>query len=230
MKKVFWLVMALIMMMVPFTAIGAGKVTITQESMMVTAQDTDNAFVYAEIKNTGDKPLSLDGGVIEVLDKDGNTLGNATYLGFHPSVLAPGEIGYMSELVYLTGVTGTSRAVDHTLTVTGKTENHWSTLKIESNGEISEEEFLNSVERYVNITIKNNTDQPILGPSYVYVLYDSDGNLLSVGYDALYDIILPPQQTIIVKKTLYTDFTDVWDAKGVKPARVVTIAYDEIYK
>ena len=230
MKKFFWFTMALIMMIMPIAAMAAGKASVTQECLFVTGTGSYDTFVFAEIKNIGDKPLSLDGGVIEVLDKDGNTIGNATYLSFFPSVLAPGETGYMCEDINVVGATATSKAVDHMLTVTGKSESHWYTQKIESSGIITEEENFSNVERYVDVIIKNNTEQPIIGPSYVYALYDKDGNLLFARNGSLYDIILPPQQTVIVRTTLYSDYTNIWEAKGVKPERVETIVYDMIYK
>ncbi len=57
------------------TALAAGKLTVKSETFVVLPySDYHAGYVYAELENTGDKPVEYTGGLLELFDEEGNSI------------------------------------------------------------------------------------------------------------------------------------------------------------
>ena len=124
MKKVLCLLLVVLMFSC-IPAMAAGKLEISQETFYVMPYYSDNyaGYVYAEVENVGDKPVVFNGGLLELFNADGDSIEANDYVSCYPSVLNPGEKGYIYVSQDVEEATTPDYIDDYLLTVTGKGEN-----------------------------------------------------------------------------------------------------------
>jgi len=211
------------------TALAAGRATVTKEAFYVRPYSSYFAGeIYAEITNTGDKPVIFNGGMIELYNVDGDAIESSNIYSCFPNVLGPGESGYLYYTTSVREAEDKAYIDDYALTITGKAENERVTVRIESEGSFGEFQRSKYTTEYtVFAMITNDTDELLRGIRVVYALFAEDDSLLYADSVEPYYVGLPPGATIEVRQAVDRRILEAWEAEGVQPARIETIAYIE---
>jgi len=229
MKKGMALLVSMALMMSAAAALAAGRTTVTQEAFYVRPVSSYYAGeIYAEITNTGDKPVVYNGGMIELYNPDGDAIESSNIYNCYPAILGPGETGYLYQTTYVKEAEERKYIDDYMLTVTGKAENEKVTVRMQSEGSYGE--FKRSkywTDYTVFALVTNDTDELLREIRVVFALFDESGNLLYADSVEPRYVGLPPGATIEVRQTVDSRIVEAWDAEGIQPARIDTIAYVE---
>jgi hypothetical protein len=211
-------------------ALAAGDLTVNMDNML--AYDSygyATVEVYAEIENTGDRDIEFSSGVVELFDADGNTVASTDYLYSYPPVLAPGDKGYASAVLYMEEGIAAADIADYSITVLGKNATT-QVIRYESEGT-----YLADVEEqywtydYVVAEIKNETDDPAYNFYCAYVIKDEAGDVLHFTYTSAYDVGIPAGGSILMRLTVPDYVIERFAEQGVSPATVETFAYQINY-
>ena len=231
-RKTIALVLACLMALVLFTgtAQAAGKATVTQEAFYVRPySDYHAGEIYAEITNTGDRPVIFNNGLIELFNADGDAIESANLYSAYPDVLAPGEIGYLYRTISVKEAVEVDYIDDYALTVSGKNETSKETIRLASEGTFGEyqrSKYSTEYAMFANVT--NNTEDIMRNVTVVFALYDGNDKLLYADSTTLYNLGIPPEQTVEIRVSVDKRLLEAWTAEDTMPARIVTIGYIEV--
>ena len=213
----------------PCGTLAAGKAAVTQEAFYVRPFTTYFAGeIYAEVTNTGDKPVVFNGGLVELYNPSSDAIESKNLHSCYPSILAPGESGYFYSTIYVKEATEKSFIDDYALTVTGKAENANETVRLEAAGvyELFQRSKYSSSQTVI-ATVTNNTPEMLRGLRVVFVLFDGEDKLPYANSTELYSLGVPAGQTLEVRDTVDSRLVGAWEEDGVVPTRVDIIAYVE---
>ena len=223
------LVASLLLCVLAGSALAAGKATVTQEAFYVRPfLDYYAGEVYAEITNTGDRPVIFNGGLIELYNPDGDAIESDNLYRCYPEVLAPGEVGYLYNMTTVSDAKEADYIDDYALTITGKAENAKETVRLTTEGSFGEyqySKYSSEFAMFANVT--NNTSELARRVRIVCALYDKEDKLLYADSTELYNLGIPPEQTVEVRMSVDSRIQSAWEAEETAPARIVTIAYIE---
>ncbi len=227
-KRIIVIALALSLACAP--AFAAGKLTVNQERMIaLDSYGSVDVEVYAEVENTGDKPVEFSAGLVELFDADGNTIDSTDYVYCYPAVLAPGEKGYIYVSMYPENAATAAEVADYVLTVTGKgSSGETKLLKAMGTYEPGVQDGYWTY-NYMTAEITNETDAPTYDFYCVYALKDAEGQLLYTNYSSTYSIGIPAGGTVLMRVTLPDDTLAYFDANGLVPASADAIAYENPY-
>ena len=222
-----FLLIVMIVTMISGTALAAGKLSVVQEKFIVMPYITYHAgYVYAEVKNIGDKPVEFDGGLLEMYDKDGNSIESTNWIGCYPTVLGAGEIGYAYAEQSVEAATETSFIDDYLLTITGKGAKGRSTVYIA----VTNKQYLEVKKPYYSYTnvsadVENTTDATVRDFYVVFALKDAEGKLLYVTSCQPSYVGIKPGSSVEVLTRVDSAITEYFTANNIVPATVEAIAY-----
>jgi len=227
MKKVIILVL-LASILLPASALAAGKLTVTQEAFYVRPYFSYFAGeTYAEVTNTGDKPVKFNGGMIELYDADGNSIESSNLYSLYPPILGPGEVGYLYDTTSVKEAEDKSYIDDYALTVTSKGENEEVIRYLPSDGRFGEVQRSRYFSEYrLTAIITNDTDETLEKVTVAIALYDANDKLIYADKITPYNIGIPSGQSIEFNTRVDSRILEAW-AEETEPARIVTIAYSE---
>ncbi len=229
-KLIGFIALILLSTMLLSTAFAAGKLSVVQENFLILPySDYHAGYVYAEVKNVGDKPVEFNGGLFELYDAEGNSIESSNYLRCYPEVLNAGETGYLYVSKYVEEAKDRSFIDDYLLTVTGKGSKEKSTVYFTVNStrleEISEGYWSY---HYITADIENKTDDTQYDFHVVYALKDADGKLLYVDYANPSYVGFKTGTSMEVRVSVDSDVVECFDENGIVPSVVDAIAYVEI--
>ena len=227
MKKVLCILLTMIMIFISSCAVAAGKLSTTQENFWVISGWSTYAYAYAKVENVGNKPIKVNAGVLEVYDENGDVITSSDYIDAHAKYLQPNEYTYVTIYSSVELAENVGKPDDYMLTVTGKTDDSGTTMRLPVEGRLSLGEGSGwSKGDYVYATVTNNTEEIAYGISVVYALLDADGNILCVGDDDIYSSRgLTPGSSLVFKMSLSSSHMDYFESKEIKPTSVDVIAY-----
>lgn len=213
----------------PITAAHAmGKLVTTQEKMIVTHyyDDTYYGYVFAELTNSGDKPVEYANGLLEFFDPDGNGLGTSSLYYCYPPVLQPGESGYLFGSSYLEAP-DQEHISDFMLSVTGQgtISKEIDLLEAVARHEVVEDSY--STNDYFVAIINNSLDEPINSFDIVFAAKDADGALIAIvaSYWSGYDVALMPDSKMEMRYAVDSYIADYMRENQIVPATVEAIVY-----
>ena len=227
MKKAICVLFVMIMVFISSYAIAAGKLSTTQENFWVISGWSSYAYAYAKVENVGNKPIKVNAGVLEVYDENGDVITSSDYMDAHAEYLQPNEYTYASLYGSVELAENVGKPDDYMLTITGKTDDSGTTMRLPVEGKISLNEGSGwSKGNYVYATVTNNTEEITYGIAVVFAVLDANGNILYVGDDNIYSSRgLTPGSSIVFKMDISSSHLDYFESKGIKPASVDVIAY-----
>ncbi|MBQ8313710.1 MAG: hypothetical protein IJX84_10990 [Clostridia bacterium] len=226
MKKIISLLLALCCTCV--SALAAGKVNVAQESFIHLADEYSNRYYcYAKVENTGDKPIKVNAGVLEVYNAEGDAIHSSEWINAHARYLQPGEYTYVRVNEYMDDLTLVPD--DHLLTVTGRSDNDYANVRypVETKLELGVEGDW-ATYNYMYATVTNNTEETVYNLNLVMALLDAEGNILYLYNNGLYEVGLTPGSSLTFRQNLPSDFMKYFEANSLVPASVDAIAYIEI--
>lgn len=227
MKKIISLLLVIVMISISSFALAAGKLSTTQENFWVISGWSTYAYAYAKVENVGNKPIKVNAGVLEVYDENGDVITSTDYMNAHALYLQPNEYTYATLYNSIELAENVGKPADYMLTITGKTDDSGTTIRLPVEGRLSLGEGSGwSKGDYVYATVTNNTEEIAYDISVVYAILDADGNILCVDGDDLYSSRgLTPGSSLVFKMSISSSFMEYFDSKGIKPTTVDVIAY-----
>lgn len=228
MKKIVALLLAACLTLGCASALAAGKLTVNQETYTAVAGYSFVGYVFAEVENTGDKNIEFGNGLLEILTADGDPMDSTDIYSMYPSILAPGEKGYVSTRQYVDAAESIEDISDYTLTITGKSTQEEAPVRLDSTAAYSVgTNSWGDEEQIVVVTITNNTQETVYDCQVAFALYDAEGKLLLVDADNTYNVGIPAGQSVEVQFTVDEDLAAVWAEQGVTPATAESVAYQD---
>ena len=235
------LVVLIIVLLVVFStpAFSAGKITVTQEKLYVLPLYSSHvSFFYAELKNTGNKPIVVNDGLIELFDNEGVTIDVDSITDCCPWVLNPGAVGYMFNILTVEDDERERYIDDYLLTIIGSgTCNVAYTKYLACDGEFQEIKYSPFDETgfdaiRIDATIYNDIDEILFSDEIriAIALYDSDNKLLytdCISPNFKDRIAIPAGQSVIFYKNVENMIVESWRKDGIRPTRIETIGYYE---
>lgn len=230
MKKMMALLVCLCLTFCCVTALAAGKLTVSQETYMpMLRYESYYGYLFAEVTNTGDKNVEFGNGIFEILTADGDPQESNDVYSCYPSVLAPGETGYLFRYDVCKEAASLEDIGDYTLTVSGKATKDEITPRVGATAELVQDTY-SWGDPYAKVTImmSNTNEQDVLGLRGAYGVYDAEGKLIYA--DNIYNIdgvLLPAGQTVGFQQSVDSAIVEYWAANGMTPATVKAIVYVE---
>lgn len=228
MKKFVALLLAVCLTLGCASALAAGKLTVNQETYTAVAGYSYVGYVFAEVENTGDKNIEFGNGLLEILTADGDPMDSTDIYNMYPSILAPGEKGYVSARQYVDAAESIEDISDYTLTLTGKSTQEEAIARLDSTAAygVGTNSWGDEVQMVV-VTVTNNTQETVYDCQVAFALYDGEGKLLLVDADNTYNVGIPAGQSAEILFTLDEDLAAVWAEQGVTPATAECVAYQD---
>jgi len=226
MKRVLALLLVLVLTLSAASALAAGKLNVVQENYHTIPSYSTYGYAYAKVENSGDKPIEVNAGVLEIYDEAGDAITSADYMDAHAEYLKPGEYTYIEIYAEIEDPENEVPA-DYMLTLTGKSDNDYTVLRLpcESKLEMGVEDGWWEY-NYMYATVTNNTEEPLYDISVVFALTDAEGNILYMDDDYLYsDRALTPGSSMIIRKDISSSFIEYFEANSTTPAAVDALAY-----
>ncbi len=214
MKKVRTAVL-LVLLLWCGNALAAGKLTVTRETVIPVPAASGGSYVYlfADVVNSGDKPVRFGSALMEVYDGEGGALGSGDGFSCYPDTLAPGDAGVMWGSFKAEKGTIT----DHALTVTGKSVKESPTYRLPCTVR-QEGDALYAV-------VENDAEFARFGVTAVFTLRDEMGRLVWMQAVTLNDVGIPSGGSVIVRRDLRYD--PVLRQLGDEPLTAGGFAYGE---
>ena len=96
MKKLLCSLMVALIAFSGCAALAAGKLEVTHENLMLLDEYGFEGYAFARVENTGDKPIKINAGVMELYNADGDAITSSDYLyAYGSEQLNPGEYTYV---------------------------------------------------------------------------------------------------------------------------------------
>lgn len=230
MKKTL-LALLVVMLLSPTVAFAAGKLTVSEEIFIVLPYSSYHAgYVYAELENTGDKPVEYNGGLVEFFDEDGNSIESESPYRMYPNVLEPGEKGYLMAYQSVKEATDKSYIDDYLLTVTGKGSKDKSVIRYPATARLEiDNKSRYSTYYYEIATVENNTELTCYDFYAVFIARDIDGKMLHVQECDPSYVGIQPGSFIEIKYRLDSDIIEYYEGKdiAIDSIDVIVFTYEE---
>ncbi len=183
MKRIVMLVLSLALVLCAITpAFAAGKLEVTSEQFysLEPYEGSFYAYIYAELTNTGDKPIEFANGLWEIYDAEGEALNSDDWLYCYPDVLEPGQVGYLATYTSLDEVASVEDAADYMLTVNGKAAKENPNVALPATVEyvFTEGSYRNTHELIATVT--NDTDAPVYNFRVLFAVKNAEGKIVYV--------------------------------------------------
>lgn len=220
MKKKILSVLLVLMLLLCTTAMGAGKLKITDMNLILYS-GKDSGYFYAKVENVGDAPVGVGSGDLVLFTEDDNILLTESYVTTTPyyAVLQPGEYLYIKEYLW-----------DDALKTTPVGEYKFSIPVRDRASEMTqvswEAEYEPSGEKYDNyiyVTFTNETDTPRYNFYVTAALYDEEGELIYVDSKTLYDTAVHPGSTVTVQFYVDSSMIEEYWANDIVPTSIDAI-------
>ena len=204
MKKLVSLVLALALCLSATSALAAGKLNVLQENYYTINSFWTYGYAFAKVENSGNKPIRVNAGVLEIYDEAGDVITSTDYLSAHYAYLQPGEYTYIRIFDEIEGADTGIVVDDHMLTLTGKSESSYVYQRFPCEAKLE-----------LNV---------------VFALMDETGNILFVESDQVYDVGLTPNSSMVFRVEIPSSFTEYFTANNITPTTLDVIAYTEEFE
>lgn len=228
MKKTALILLVCMLAALCATAFADGLTVVERAEYVRKEFDTSSyGSIYAEVRNDSDKPISLSKVCdVRFYDTDGEMLEEYTDRYGFPSVLQPGETGYISEDVFLLAGArdvGKGELVLHpdpelpdmVSTRTPVT----ATLDLDALNAADDEDC------YIFIELENTTDE-LLGEFSISTAMWNQHNKIMFAYSGYVSALVPPGEKGIVRIELPFSLIEAWREKGDVPTYLESFRYE----
>ncbi|MGN0753180.1 MAG: hypothetical protein ACI4ME_01890 [Aristaeellaceae bacterium] len=224
MKKTVCLMLAMMLCLASVPALAAGKLNVTQENYHFVVSYGRYVYAYAKVENSGDRPIKVNAGVLEIYDENGDVLSSTDYHNAYATYLQPGEYTYVR---MYDGLEENQVPADYMLTLVGKSDNSRVAFRLPAEASFEmgvKEEW--QTHNYLYAQVTNPTDKVLYSVETVFALLDAEENIIYIESKSLYsEIGIMPGQSVMVRLDIPTNYTDYFAANGIVPASVDAISY-----
>lgn len=229
MKRGLFLVITslLLLSLLVLPASAAGKLSVIQEKFYVLPYSSYHAgYLYAELKNIGDKPVEFNGGLLELFDAEGNSIESESYMYCHPKFLDAGETGFLYLSKSVKEATDKSFIDDYLLTVTGKGAKEVMVKRLDTanaHHRFNDDSYWRR--DYLVVDVTNNTEEIQYDFRVVYALKNENGELLYVASVNPSYVGIKPGNTVEVTIRFDSDIVDYFLENNITIGSIETIAF-----
>ncbi len=219
-------------------ALAEGELTIVQESYYETHNKYRNtAHIAAEIENTGNEIAAFGEGKFELLDAAGDILLTNEWITMSPSVLNPGDKGYVYASLSLDELPANRPVGKHVLTVakganfgvtTGRSYVGSVVYHPAKNPRYEKPDIDKRINAKVLVDIENTQTAALYDFGVLFVVKDAQGKLMYFKEDLVFNIGIKPGSTIEIRDDIDLDTSVSFAEKGIEPATVEAIVYQVI--
>lgn len=159
------------------------------------------AYVYAELKNTSESIIRLNGATVTALDTNGKQLEKREYASAKPEVIMPGGSVYVSEWLY-DFAKDLSRVGSFEIAVERSEHGRKQIEMIEGARAYIEGEYLYA-------EVHNASDKPLFKAGVTALVTDANGRILDILQEENYtNLGIAPGSTIIFRKMISQNTAD----------------------
>ena len=202
------------------------KITVLKENFYVleSAYSGPRAIYIAQVKNETSAPLYVRGGTMDVLNKEGASVGKTEYTYTCGSrYLDPGEISYVSFQADVT----VAKDVTYEKTFDVSADPYYTADRAVTVGKPEfEENSYGSL--YLKATVTNDSEEPLKGMEILFVLNDSEGTPLYLSTESIYNHELTAGSSITMVTSIYSNVQEYCEANGIEFGEAEAIAYTEV--
>lgn len=232
MKRLLCVILALTLAITcAATAFAAGKLKVAEENLEVyEAYSGYDAYLYAVMTNEGDDPVEFNAGMFEVLNPDGDSIDANEYISCMPSIINPGEKGYVRDYISVDDAESADYIADYSFTSSGKTADENTNVAIDCTATVAMRPYsYTSTTKNMTavLAVTNNTDETLYEINAVFAIHDADGKLIYVDYISPYNVGILPGSTIELVSQINSEAVEAWEKNGVKPASIESYAYSK---
>ncbi|MHC1787724.1 MAG: hypothetical protein AB9880_11770 [Christensenellales bacterium] len=219
-------------------SLAEGQLTIMQESYYETHNKyRNNAFIAAEVENTGDETLAFEAGKFELLDAAGGVLLANEWVTMSPSVLNPGDRAYVNASISLDDLPEGSLVDKHVLTIAkganyGVTNgrNYVGSVVYHSakNPRYEKPDIKNRINAKVLVDIENTQAATLYDFGVLFVVKDAGGKLMFFKEDMVFNVGIKTGSTLEIRDDIDMDTSIFFEEKGIEPSIVEVIVYQVI--
>ncbi len=206
--------------------IGSGKLEVTEQRLIVVKHYHEGyrGYVYALIKNTGEKPAQQDEGTLKLLGKEGNVLSEDRFF-MNPLLLQPGETGVISSFANVPEAKSADDIYSHDLQFTLYDDPFYSVTRYPAEGHYVLEPGADDSTAWLIAQITNDTDSTVFDLDVVYILRDEAGNLLYTTDRSAYGMGIQAGDSALLRQRVDEDLVDYFRENAITPGNVEVIAY-----
>jgi len=225
MKRLLSLILALYLLMSCSSAMAAGKLELVQTAYVPIQSWTHYlGYVAAEVTNTGNQNVELETAILELFKADNTLFNSYNIYSMSPSVLAPGQTGYISSLPFFDGVKSLKDIQNYDLSVTGRSTYMEAPLYFPAS--IVSENFNEETKSFsAVVSVTNNTDDIIYGLYVSFAVYDKDNKLLYTDCDHFLNIGVPAGVTVEIDEIVTNFLEPYWLENDIIPGSVKVSAF-----
>lgn len=230
MKRISALILVLALLTCAAPALAEGKLSVVQENFYAPGSGTIYGYLYAKVQNTGDAPIRIDSGTLDVFDHDGNVIANSTFITKFAEYLQPGEYTYVMFSQKVEGVETEEGIGDHTLSIETTDDVRKHSMRLSGESEFEADVTVGSFTHdYITTVCTNDKDKTVFDAVIVRALLDADGNILYIDYDNMYSSKgIMPGSSIVMHRQLNGTFEKYFEEKGIVPAGVDTLCFANV--
>ncbi|MHC1787562.1 MAG: hypothetical protein AB9880_10915 [Christensenellales bacterium] len=208
-------------------ASAAGRLDIVQENLhQIPYYDkTVTCYYFAELTNSGDKPVEFTRGLLELYDPAGNSVESLDISECYPRVVQPGENAFIS--AYRSVDTAQHTIADQMLSMMQQGKLTQKIQRLTSQARFEKVDDGYSVYDYLVCEIKNSSGAVARNVDVVFSVRDEAGKILWVSYYSWrgYDVGLMPDSSMELRIRVDSSFSTFWTDTGLVPAKVDALAY-----
>lgn len=214
----------IILLVCLLTALCAGalaeSITLVSQNVYACPEYSTSGYgrIYAEIRNDGDAPVKLSKVCdVRYYDKYGNVLTEYKDRSCSPSVLMPGEIGFISEDLFLNAEPskfGKGELVLHPQVEA--TDLVVTRTPIIATLDLDELEKTDGDDCYLYAELENNTDELMGEFSVVAALWNQDNEIM-FSYSGYLSALIAPGEKGILRIELPYSLVEAWRDAGEEP-------------
>jgi hypothetical protein len=225
-RKLLVLLLIAGLLALPAAAAAAGKLTVAQEIFLVIPySDYHYGMLCAQVKNTGDKPVQLNNGLLEIFDPQDNPIASVNLSSCYPPVLKPGASGFLYATAYIKEAKDKSYIADYSLSLTGQGAISYNVTQLPLQASYKTQVDGSNTYDYVLLKVENNTEAIAYDIMIPFALKDAGGKLVYAYYTQLYSIGLYPHSSLEINLQLDSSFVTYRLEQGIIPASVEAMAY-----
>ena len=227
MKRIFALIVTLILSCSAVSALAAGNIQATEDtaSYVLSHSDGYRVYYYAVVTNNGDKRASINDLLFEIRDRDDVTFESTSKYSLYPEILEPGQSGW---LVITKDVKDVDEkgTIDHfNLTITTKAADDDDEIRALTASAEYVEKDEDDNEDVLRATVTNDGEENAFKITVAVAARDEAGKLLYVAGDGTRDIGLAAGNSLLVRSMIRSDIMDAIEDAGAAVASTEALAY-----
>ena len=231
-KTAAWMIIAIAVIAHSFTAMAEENALMVEEDFYVAESYTYFGYYYSKVENTGDEPIRIADGILEIYNENDDVLATASYPDTYAKYLQPGEYTYVKAFTTVKDIESTEEIDHYSFSITEKSSSSYASYRLPVECFYEPTAETDSSEKdYMSAVITNNTAEPLFNVGVVLALLDEEGHILYIAsYDFYSTVAIMPGNSVMVRLSVDTLLKDSFTAKGYTGATVDAIAYVNVDK